>query len=132
MVELRTVLPLTVAAACAVLMMVVAAKAEDLKPGYYGFNHEKYHHFGSVQEFERLSKVDCCDDHGECRGTLVQIRSNKVMIDGMWCPINNAPVRYDVALPDSYAMACAAPSQDYESHHKTCPTIYCLAVPPGL
>ena len=113
----------------AMCMMAVPAKAAELGPGDYGYRHMEYHIRGTVDDVEAKSGKSCCDSTGECRATYVNLSNRTAYLNGKWCPIKvDAPIRYDVSLPDEMAMICAGKLLDPMTK---CPVVYCGAVPSG-
>lgn len=110
------------------LTPVVAAAQDEGRPGDYGYRHEEYHRRGIIDELRRKTGASCCDGMGECRATYVNVPRELALIDGRWCPLNAAPVRRDIQLPDHFSLVCAGPSVP---PFFACPIVYCVAVAPG-
>jgi hypothetical protein len=109
-------------------MPVGAAAQEHGGPGDYGYRHEEYHRRGIIDELRRKTGATCCDGMGECRATYVNVKQETALLDGRWCPLNAAPIRRDIQLPDHFSLVCAGPSAP---PFFPCPIVYCVAVGPG-
>jgi hypothetical protein len=116
----------------AVLLLSGAAAAvadPGGRPGDYGYRHEDYHQRGLIEELERKAGQSCCDGHGECRATYIDLRERKVYLDGRWCPIGfRTALRFDLELPDQFALVCAGRPR---SEGNPCPVVYCVAAALG-
>ena len=112
------------------LIALTAARAQDNpgRPGDFGYRHWEYHYNGLIDELRRKTGRSCCDGAGECRATFANMPERKVFLDGHWCPIGGAVVRYDLALPDDFALVCAGRSAGPTF---PCPVVYCVAVATG-
>lgn len=100
--------------------------------GDYGFQHDKLHKQGVIQNLIKRSGENCCDggDGGECRVTRIHLTGvgAKAILNGKWCPVT-VRIRTDIGLPmDVFAVVCASKEDDPNTG---CPTTYCAAMTPG-
>lgn len=112
--------------------------AEEKRFSYWGYRHHEAHAKGLVKRLHRLTNSKCCDgeESGECRISIVDMPTKRVLVDGEWCPYFDTT--HIVILDglekmrdgqEAVALVCAAPTNRVEgSERRKCAGVYCVGL----
>jgi hypothetical protein len=132
-------------AALLFLVGTVSAQAQHLQDksaqlGDYGFNHHLLHDDKKTGVADILNQLkqkatgsSCCDAHGECRETIVNLAETKVFLNRRWCDIPSGVFKsWSIRIPDTVANIVVCASKDAADGNKEgCPYIWCIALRPS-
>lgn len=111
------------------IQQVDVPEQEGKKPSYWKYRHQSLHERGIIDQIIKGTRSMCCGgaDSGECRVSYVDRTHNRVMIDGIWCPMSSATKFTTVTglLLDEEAVVCAGRSHGRENENP-CPPAYCV------
>jgi len=104
---------------------------DGTKPGDRGYRHQSLHERGIIRELMDKTGNTCCSGidspNPECRVSHVDRVHNRVLIDGVWCPMSTTTKIATVTglLPGENAVVCAGRSSGRENENP-CPPAYCV------
>lgn len=69
-----------------------AAPTQENRISYWGYRHHELHDRQLIKELQVKTKQTCCSSayDGECRVSIVDMPRDRVMLDGVWCPIEKS------------------------------------------